>query len=690
MFRKLLLATFILSGNTSFSQQYKDTTAIAPITIDAYFGDQPLVGLTSSANTLNQRDITSQQPNTLVSAFNSVPGIRFEERSPGSYRLALRGSMIRSPFGVRNTKIYIDDFPLTDAGGNTYINLIDPQSISSIHILKGPDGSLFGANSSGVIRIRPKGFGKLDDQIALTLSGGSYGSFNEQLSIQRKVNEKYQFSFDQSFVRSDGYREHSALNKKTFQTAHQWNYTTKNMLRLYLLYADMGYQTPGALTIEQMVENPRMARPPSKTQPGAKEQKAAIYNKTWFAGLAHRAELSKHLLHHISVFGSNTDLRNPFITNYEFRDEKNLGVRTYLSYHKDENKDFTWQMQIGSEVQKGWNKIDNYDNENGISTVPQAKDDLDNLQASIFYRANLNISSRWDIDGSIAFNHARIDYNARYPMTTEIGSGEIDFGTIWMPRIASSYMLSDKMALRVSISKGYSTPTLAEVRSSNNMINLDLEAETGTNYEMGYRIESKDRRVIGDFSVYSYQMKNGIVRQVDQNGAEFYLNAGEMDQKGIEANIHIHLLRPRNTGILRNIVYQGSMSRNFYKFGSYTNGEDDFSGNDMTAVPKWVNANNLLLSFGSQIFLNIHHRNVSASPLDDANTVYANSYNLIQAKTGIDIPLTKNDIKLHLFAGVDNLLNESYSLGNDINAFGNRYFNPAAKRNYYIGAQVSL
>jgi iron complex outermembrane receptor protein len=45
---------------------------------------------------------------------------------------------------------------------------------------------------------------------------------------------------------------------------------------------------------------------------------------------------------------------------------------------------------------------------------------------------------------------------------------------------------------------------------------------------------------------------------------------------------------------------------------------------------------------------------------------------------------------LNFSAGVDNLLNQTYSLGNDINAFGGRYFNAAAKRNYFVGLQIKI
>lgn len=76
---------------------------------------------------------TLHQPSfTLVSGLNTLPGVRMEERSPGSYRLSIRGSLLRSPFSVRNIKMYLDDFPLTDAGGNTYLNALDPSSISSM------------------------------------------------------------------------------------------------------------------------------------------------------------------------------------------------------------------------------------------------------------------------------------------------------------------------------------------------------------------------------------------------------------------------------------------------------------------------------------------------------------------------------------------------------------------------------
>jgi iron complex outermembrane receptor protein len=39
---------------------------------------------------------------------------------------------------------------------------------------------------------------------------------------------------------------------------------------------------------------------------------------------------------------------------------------------------------------------------------------------------------------------------------------------------------------------------------------------------------------------------------------------------------------------------------------------------------------------------------------------------------------------------MDNILNEVYSLGNDINAAGNRFYNPAPRRNVFAGVMVNI
>ena len=684
-----LLSILLTSSHLLFAQTdtlNNENIELQPVEVKQYFSKQAVLQLTNSAHTISRSVLQSQSPVALTSAINTVAGIRMEERSPGSYRIGMRGSLVRSPFGIRNTKIYIDELPLTDAGGNTYLNLLDPNSLYAIHIIKGPDGSLFGANSGGVIRINPYGYSKTNNTVDLQLSAGSFGLFQQNLGINQKVSDKYNLAFNQSYLTSEGYRDHSAFQRKTFQTAQQYQYNSKGALKLFALYTDLNYQTPGGLTLKQYEENPKAARPAAGPNPSAEEQQATIYNKTFYGGISHDYQISNKLSHFVGIFGSHTDFENPFITNYEFRTEKNLGARTFLSY-QDSDKSIPFQFQIGLEAQNGWNKIDNFDNNKGIAGDPQANDILDNQQLNIFSRAQIDLTKNWMIEGSLGWNKNSITYETLYP-TENITKGDIAFKDVWMPRMATSYQLANAMAIRASISKGYSTPTLAEVRSSDNTINTNLLAESGVNYELGYKIQGKNKRWLLDLGIYQYNIDNGIVRNLNDAGVEFYANAGEMKQKGAELSFWSYY--ELNTSIVKSIQFNIASAYNHYRFGNYINGTTNFSGNKITSVPDWTLSNSLFLVFPKQFQLNIYHNHTSTIPLDDANTFFSDAYDVVQAKLNWSTSLPNLNSRLTFFIGIDNLLNQKYSLGNDINAFGGRFYNAAATRNYYSGLKISF
>jgi iron complex outermembrane receptor protein len=67
----------------------------------------------------------------------------------------------------------------------------------------------------------------------------------------------------------------------------------------------------------------------------------------------------------------------------------------------------------------------------------------------------------------------------------------------------------------------------------------------------------------------------------------------------------------------------------------------------------------------------------------------ADSYQLLTMKAGWLLDF-KQKHRIEVFLGIDNLLNEKYSLGNDLNAFGQRYFNASPERNYFGGMRILI
>ena len=141
-------------AQTDSTRKFTDTATLETVTVTAFGGAANWIDAPATIALINKTELQRFDNKTLVPILNTVAGVRMEERSPGSYRLSIRGSLLRSPFGVRNIKVYWNDIPLTDAGGNTYLNLIDISQLSSIEIIKGPASSMYGANTGGAVLLK--------------------------------------------------------------------------------------------------------------------------------------------------------------------------------------------------------------------------------------------------------------------------------------------------------------------------------------------------------------------------------------------------------------------------------------------------------------------------------------------------------------------------------------------------------
>lgn len=688
-----LLLVFILvlvqSGPLlAYTQTEADTTTqLEAVRVHAYFGEQDVLRVPASVATVSRAMLNQQSGTTLLPAINAVPGVRMEERSPGSYRLSIRGSLLRSPFGVRNVKVYFDEIPLTDAGGNTYLNLLDAGSIDRMEVLKGPDGSLFGANTGGVVRLHPQGLSGRSTGASLRINGGSYGLFHQQASLSLQPHPNYGLHISQGHQQAAGYRENSAMRRDFVQLSQRWEYHPDRELRVLAMYSDMQYRTPGGLTEQQFLEFPAGARPATSTIPGALEQQAGIYNKTGIGGLVHDMKITGQLRHVASVFGLLTDFRNPFITNYEIRKEHNYGFRTYLDYRGDRQTGIQWQANLGVEWQQGAADIRNYDNHGGERGAPQAFDKLRNAQHFYFARLHALVDDKFLVESAVSLNAYSYRFREMYP--DEEGSfSSRRFSPQWMPRLGVAYLPSTDIALRASVSRGYSPPTTAEVRSSDNIINTDLRAEMGWNYETGLRWQSNDLRFYADASVFYYKMEDAIIRQLRDSGAEYFANAGGVNQRGLELAANAWVMPPGSQRILRGLQLGTNLTWSRFRFAHYVSGGQDFGGNRLTGVPSTVLVSHARFLFPARLSLFVMHNYTSDIPLNDANTVYADAYHLVHAKANWQA-VTSGRWTIDLFAGVDNLLDQTYSLGNDINAFGGRFFNAAPGVNFYGGLVVS-
>ncbi|HMI77781.1 MAG TPA: TonB-dependent receptor, partial [Ferruginibacter sp.] len=135
---------------------------------------------------------------------------------------------------------------------------------------------------------------------------------------------------------------------------------------------------------------------------------------------------------------------------------------------------------------------------------------------------------------------------------------------------------------------------------------------------------------------------------------------------------------------LDHIIIKTAYTLNDFKYGDFEKGKTDFSGKRVPSVPNNTISVLADIKFKKGIYFNSTWYYATKIFLDDANTVPVDPYHLLGCRIGWKLPV-KTKLKLDFYTGVDNLLDETYSLGNDINAAAGRYYNAAPKRNYYAG-----
>jgi iron complex outermembrane receptor protein len=651
------------------------TVSLEEITVQAFGHDRLLRQVAAPISHIGSAQINRFGPQSILMAVNSQPGLRMEERSPGSYRFSIRASSLRAPFGVRNIKVYWNNIPVTDPGGQTYLNQFGYYQFKNIEAIKGPASSLYGAGTGGVLLINSTNSDTSNSLLAEQAFGTN--GLNNFYFAANLHSDDWRQSWDFQQQESDGYRDHSALKRQVFSWVAATNRSVKNSWQASFLYGNLQYETPGGLTSAEYEANPRSARPGNGNFPGAAQAKAAIYQKQFIAGISNNYQWHPRLKQQTTLYGMFTQLRNPAIQNFGENDEPHTGGRTMLTYHSSISS-FKLDLDLGSEIQAGFANIKVYKNAGGNADSLRTLDRVRNTQAIVFSQATAE-TAQWILTLSGSLHFYDVKFQRFAPATG--GQQKIRFQNQFSPRV--SIMRKGLVNVYAAVSKGFSPPSTAEFFPSGNAINIDLVAEKGINYEAGFKGKLL-QRLSFDVSAFLFQLRNTIVQRRTAGGGDYYINAGSTRQYGIETGIQYELRQFFNKP---STIWLSHTWHDFH-YRRFTQLANDFSGNRLPGEAAHALSFGAELHFPHNLDVSAHYLYSSALPLNDANTVYARSYQLV----GIRLSYEKNwkPAGIKFSAGADNLLNEKYSLGNDLNAFGGRYFNAAPLRNFYIGLAVFL
>jgi iron complex outermembrane receptor protein len=661
-------------------------TDLETVVVRAYETNRSTLEVPAAVASLGPRELGRFAPLSLVPALNTLPGVRMEERSPGSYRLSLRGSTLRSPFGVRNVKVYFNDIPFTDAGGNTYLQSFDWPGIGRVEVLKGPAGSLYGAGTGGVVLLesprvtsdRPSGHAT---RVRAGLTVGSFGLRQYELggesgSAQQQITAGY------SRQESDGYRQHTALRREVLNLSSRF-FLDQQTISVSLLASDLAYQTPGGLTRAQFEADPRQARPGAA---GAVAQQAAFRTRTVFLGGSHEWTPVRRLSLRSSLYTNLVRIENPAIRNWERRTEQGVGGRATARYTLGtDQRGLT--LTAGGEFQTGFFHVRNWGNRLGVIDTLQTDEEIRYQPWSAFAQAEWHWRA-WTLTTALSYNGLALSVRRLYPRAG--ADQRRTFAPELSPRVALLRKLGPRVTAYASLSQGFSPPTVGEVRPSEGTFNTALNPERGTSYEVGLRGETPGRRLTFEVIGYVFQLRDALVVRRTDDGAEFFTNAGRTRQNGLEASVNWKTFNSQFS------IFNSQLSKLWstyafqnYQYTTFSSADLDFSGNRLPGTPRHtLNLGaDLVLRAGPYLHLTAQH--VDAVFVNDANTEQAPAYQLLGSRAGYRARFGKR-LDLDAFAGIDNALDQRYTPGPDLNAVGGRYYNTAPGRNWYGGVRVAI
>ena len=578
-------------------------------------------------------------------------------------RISIRGFGARSAFGIRGIKLIVDGIPETTPDGQSQLDNLPLGLVSSVEILRGPNANLYGNSSGGVISIN-----------TLTKSSekhyrysGIFGAYQYQ-SLQRTRILDWNSSsliihYDKR--RSNGYRDQSGYKSNILNLKYINDLDNKNKIVWQINYTDSPYAyDAGGLKLSEVENDRRQARKNNIDYDTYEKVKHLKTGVSWNHKRNENSFFDSYFFYQKRDFFTKLPFNFGGIISLD-RDYYGLGTKYTKRYALD-NRNRT--LVLGLDYLNQSDDRKRYKNDLGV------KGEITFDQIERFKSTGLYMLSQTSYDSGFLLRYG-IRYDVNIIRTDSSSSIMLDKLN---PSIGLSYKVNSNDNIFFSFGTSFETPTLNELSNNPNGegLNEDLKSSSSLNYEIGWRKAVSNLTL--EAIAYVISSENEILPyELEQfPGKNFYQNVGSTSRYGLELSSQLSFKGGRI-----NLSY--TLSKN--KFEDFIIDNNNLADNLIPGIPSQMLDLDLIFKLSRGRSLIISNRLIGERYADNANETLISSYNLLNIKYSKEI-FKKSEI----FLGVNNAFNQEYFDNIRINAFGKRYYEPAPKRNFYFGINLSF
>nr|WP_297917767.1 TonB-dependent receptor [uncultured Allomuricauda sp.] len=678
----LVLVPFFLCLKGTAQEIKRDSiTQLDEIVLTENLETKKATGITASS-TVNTQTFEKFNPVDVPNVLNQISGVYLLSGALNTNRITIRGVGARTPFGTDKLRLYFNGIPVTNGTGFSTIEAFDLENLGSIEVIKGPKGTAFGSNLGGSILLNTQSDSENRTRISNRFTAGSYNMWKDNLLFSHN-EKKFSLSLSYNHLETDGFRQNNRFVRDGVLLNSNFNLGSKSNLGILVNYIDYNAQIPSTLNQTDFEEDPRRAAANWLAARGGED------NRYTLAGLYHSYDFTENLSNTTSVFYTYLDHDEPRPFNILEEITNGFGARSVF-----QGKWGDAQYSMGGELYKDeyeWSTFRNLfrdNNGNGSLRGDQISDNKEfRTQLNLFGTFTYAFSEKFSAQLGLSFNQTEYDFRELFNTGDANTSAERDFDPVLLPSAGLQYRFSNGR-IYANVSRGFSNPSLEETLTPDGIINPDIEQEKGTSYELGTQLVFLKKRLFLNLTGYRMNINNLLV--AERVGEDQFIgrNAGETRHQGLE----IDMKYAWNPSLELLISPYLGYSFSDHSFVDFVDGDDDFSGNPLTGVPRHRISSGIDFRHTSGIRLNLTHQFVDEIPLTDANTLRSESFNVFNARLNYRTQISQN-FTLGVNAGVNNLFNTRYAQSVLINAVGfggalPRFFYPGNNINYYGGVRV--
>lgn len=676
---------FICSFTIHAQEQDQDSITYLEEVILLDPAKKPMATGITTSSIIGPEVFRNYSPVDLPASLNQIAGVYVLSGALNTNRITIRGVGARTPFGTDKLRLYYNNIPVTDGTGFSTLEAFDLENLFTMEVIKGPKGTAFGANLGGAVLLQTKGPASNVTSLSNNLTLGSYGLFKDNLGFSHNQGA-LDMEVHYNHMELNGFRDNSAFERDALLLNTSYTISEVSTLGLLVNHIDYRAQIPSSLGQTEFEEDPSQA---AFTWAASKGYES---NRYTLLGLNHSLVIGNRLKNNSSIFYSYLDHYEPRPFNILDEFTNAYGFRTEFA------GDFSFSGKsaaytLGAEFfrdEYNWATIENLYQENNGNGSLEGDTLSDNQefrrQFYAFGTLNIPLSAAFSAQLGLTINKTNYDFRDLFNQGADNRSAKRSFDLILLPSLDLEYRIGQHQRIYANISRGFSNPSLEETLTPEGVINPGIEQEAGNSYELGTAFTNKKYNLAA--TLYQMDISNLLV--AERVGQDQFIgrNAGKTRHRGLELDGSMLIELVSRTTLTPFVSYTFSD----HSFVRFIDGDNDYSGNPLTGVPKHRLNAGWRLEHARAFYWAFTAQHVGEIPMTDSNTLNSEAFTLFNSRIGYKRKFGKA-LTLGLDVGMNNVFNERYASSVLINAvgFGNsepRYYYPGNDRNFYTGLEM--